>query len=326
MKKAQIAIYSAGMLMMVSACSCSQGATDRQKQPSSAPEISAPVFNPDSAFNNVARQVAFGPRIGNSQAHELCGKWLASELKRHGADSIIEQQTNLDGFGPMTNIMGRFGADKPERILLLAHWDSRPTADEESDPSLHSKPIDGANDGASGVGVLLELARLIGQQQPQMGVDILFVDAEDAGNEGDEDSWARGAQYFAEHMPYGVSEPMPRYGILLDMVGGNKARFHRELFSETYSKPVVDKVWNLAKAAGLSSRFPDQTGGAINDDHLPLIRAGIPTIDIIESRNPQTGGFNPTWHTLQDNIDNIDSETLGIVGKLITQLIYSEKI
>lgn len=326
MKKAQIALYSAGMLMMVSACSCSKGATKGQEQVTSAQEITTPAFSADSAYNNVARQVAFGPRIANSDAHEACAQWLASELKRYGADLIIEQKTALEGFGPMTNVMGRFGKGKADRILLLAHWDSRPTADEEADINLHSSPIDGANDGASGVGILLELARLIGRQQPEIGVDILFVDAEDAGNEGDEDSWARGAQYFAENMPYGVSEPMPRYGVLLDMVGGSQAQFHRELFSETYSKPVVNKLWSLAKKLGMSSRFPDSIGGAINDDHLPLIRAGIPTIDIIESRNPQTGGFNPTWHTLKDNLEHIDPETLGVVGKLITQLIYSEKI
>lgn len=311
---------------MASACSCSKGATKSQSQDVRTPEITVPTFNADSAFGYVSRQVAFGPRIGNSPAHEACAQWLESELVRHGADSVIRQETNLDGFGPMTNIMGRFGADKSERVLLLAHWDSRPTADEEPDPALHSLPIDGANDGASGVGILLELARLIGQQTPEIGVDILFVDAEDAGSEGYEDSWARGAQYFAENMPYGTSEPLPRYGVLLDMVGGHGAVFHRELFSDAYSKAIVDKVWSMAKNMRLSDRFPNSSGGAINDDHLPLIRAGIPTIDIIESRNPATGGFNPTWHTLQDNIDNIDAETLSVVGKLINQLIYSEKI
>ncbi len=326
MKKAQIALYSAGMLMMVSACSCSKGAAKGENQAAHTREITVPEFRADSAFNNVARQVSFGPRIGNSEAHEACAEWLVAELRRHGADTIIQQRHALDGFGPMTNILGRFGADKADRILLLAHWDSRPTADEEADSQLHSKPIDGANDGASGVGVLLEVARLIGQQAPEIGVDILFVDAEDAGNEGDDDSWARGSQYFAQNMPYGVNEPLPRYGILLDMVGGYQAKFHRELFSETYCKPIVDKVWTLAKNMNLGARFPNQIGGAINDDHRPLIAAGISTIDIIESRNPQTGGFNPTWHTLQDNIDNIDAETLGDVGKLITQLIYSEKI
>lgn len=326
MKKARIAFYSVGMMLMISACSCSKETTKGQEQVTSAQKMDVPEFSADSAYNNVARQVSFGPRIANSVAHEACAEWLTSELKRYGADSVFVQETDLEGFGPMTNILGRFGLDKENRILLLAHWDSRPTADEEADIRLHSEAIDGANDGASGVGVLLELARLIGQHHPEPGVDILFVDAEDAGNDGDENSWARGAQYFVENMPYGVNEPLPRYGVLLDMVGGYNAKFHRELFSESYSKPIVDKLWSIAKNIGLSLRFPDQVGGAINDDHLPLIRAGIPVIDIIESRNEQTGGFNPTWHTLQDNIQNIDSETLGAVGRLITQLIYTEKI
>lgn len=302
-------------------CSCSKPAA----KPVAA-EISAPEFRADSAFRNVERQVAFGSRIGGSQAHELCGGWLASELKRYGADSVSLQQTDLADFGLMTNIRATFNAGAGRRILLLAHWDSRPVADEDPNPANHSRPIDGANDGASGVGVLLELARLMGEHKPEIGVDILFVDAEDAGTEGDDASWARGAQYFADNLPYGLDEPMPDYGVLLDMVGGRDARFPRELFSEANARALNSRIWNLAKKIGLGNRFIDAHGGAVTDDHLPLLRAGIPTIDIIETANPQTGSFNPTWHTLDDNIENIDAATLGDVGKLITMLIYSEKL
>ncbi len=303
-------------------CSCSKPAA----KPAVADEISAPEFCADSAFSNVQRQVAFGPRIGGSEAHELCAGWLASELKRHGADTVTLQQADLEGFGPMTNIRATFNAAAPRRVLLLAHWDSRPMADEDPDPANHTTPIDGANDGASGVGVLLELARLMGEHKPEIGVDILFVDAEDAGTSGDDTSWARGAQYFADNLPYGVGEPMPDFGILLDMVGGRDARFPRELFSEANARALNSRLWNLAKRIGLGNRFIDAHGGAVTDDHLPLLRAGIPTIDIIETNNPQTGSFNPTWHTLDDNIENIDAATLGDVGKLITTLIYSEKL
>ncbi len=304
-------------------CSCSKPAA---KPAAPAAEIAAPEFCGDSAFRNVERQVAFGPRIGRSEAHELCAAWLASELKRYGADTVTLQQTDLEDFGPMTNIRATFNAAAPRRVILLAHWDSRPMADEDPDSANHTKPIDGANDGASGVGVLLELARLMGEQKPEIGVDILFVDAEDAGTSGDDASWARGAQYFADNMPYGIAEPMPDYGILLDMVGGRDARFPRELFSEANARVLNSRLWNLAKRIGLDNRFIDAHGGAVTDDHLPLLRAGIPTIDIIETNNPQTGSFNPTWHTLDDNIDNIDATTLGDVGKLITALIYSEKL
>lgn len=324
MKKAQIALYTACLLLMTSVNACSKGSAGNQPLTPRADTIDVPAFSADSAYSYVASQVVFGPRIANSVAHEKCAKWLASELNRHGADTVILQNTNLNDFGPMTNIMGRFGLNKSNRILLLAHWDSRPTADEETDPALRSLPIDGANDGASGVGVLLEIARLIGKNSPKTGVDILFVDAEDAGNEGDEDSWARGAQYFAENMPYGTTEPLPHFAVLLDMVGGHDAKFPREMFSEVKCRQFVDKIWKLAKENDLAERFPNRTGGAINDDHVPLMRAGIPAVDIIESNHPLTGSFNPTWHTLNDNLENIDRNTLGDVGKLVTLLIYSE--
>lgn len=323
MKKAQFVLYSVFSLVLASACACA-------KRPSvsvavsQSYEIEVPSFSADSAFRNVSRQVAFGPRIPRSDAHDRCRKWLAAELSRYGADTVICQTADLPDFGPMTNIMGRFGSEKAERVLLLAHWDSRPVADEEVDPAKRTMPIDGANDGASGVGVLLELARIIGNSSPRIGVDILFVDAEDSGNEGDEDSWARGSQYFVENMPYGVTEAMPRYAVLLDMVGGDGAVFPREMFSNSYARHIVDKIWTTAAENDMAKRFVNRVGGAVNDDHLPLIRAGIPTVDIIETAHPKTGSFNPTWHTLQDNIDNIDPETLGDVGRLITLLIYSE--
>ncbi len=296
----------------------------RQTVSSEPDTIDMPAFSADSAYAYVAKQVDFGPRIPSAPGHEACAGWIQQELVRHGADSIILQQAHLEGFGPMTNILARYNPQASKRILLLAHWDTRPWADEEKDPALHSKPIDGANDGASGVGVLLELARLMSLQRPTVGVDLLFVDAEDSGNDEDDSSWARGAQYFAEHLPYGGSDaPMPQMAVLLDMVGGKGAKFPRELFSQQNASAVNNHLWALAKHHKLEARFPDKLGGAINDDHLPLLRAGIPAVDIIESQNPQTGSFNPTWHTLQDNLQNIDPQTLGDVGQLMTILIYS---
>lgn len=304
---------------------CAKQAATVQTDKSPASEVTAAAFSADSALANVARQVAFGPRTGGSEAHSRCASWLTEELRRHGADTVALQRTDLDDFGEMINIRATFNPAARRRILLLSHWDSRPWADEDPDPANHTKPIDGANDGASGVGILLEVARQLGLKQPEIGVDILFVDAEDSGNSDDDTSWARGAQYFAENHPYGVAEPMPAYAILLDMVGGKGAVFPRELFSEANARAVNSRVWDLAKKIGLGQRFIDATGGAINDDHVPLLRAGIPAIDIVESANPQTGSFNPTWHTMADNIDNIDPQTLGDVGKLITTLIYFEK-
>ncbi len=306
-------------------CGCSKQATPARADQSATTEVAIAPFSADSAYANVARQVAFGPRTGGSEGHARCAQWLAAELRRHGADTVALQRADLADFGEMINIRATFNPAARRRILLLAHWDSRPWADEDPDPANHTKPIDGANDGASGVGVLLEVARQLGLKQPGIGVDILFVDAEDAGNSGDDTSWARGAQYFASNLPYGAQEPMPDYAVLLDMVGGRGAVFPRELFSEANARALNTRIWNLAQKIGLGQRFADTTGGAINDDHLPLLRAGIPAIDIIESANPQTGSFNPTWHTMADNIDNIDPRTLGDVGKLLTTLIYSEQ-
>jgi Zn-dependent M28 family amino/carboxypeptidase len=273
----------------------------------------------------VARQVAFGPRTPRSEGHAACGAWLVAELRRHGADTVVEQTAELDDFGPMLNIMARFNLKASKRILLLAHWDTRPWADEDPDPANHAKPIDGANDGGSGVAVLLELARQLGAKSPTVGVDILLVDAEDSGNSGDDDSWARGTQYWVERMPYGASEPMPAYAILLDMVGGRNAVFPREQFSNANAPQVVNRCWKVAEQLGYASTFSNKLGGAINDDHLPLLKAGIPAIDIIESAHPETGSFNPVWHTMSDNLDNVDATTMGIVGQVLAQLIYSEQ-
>lgn len=315
-------------VMAVTSCGCSKSAP-QPAAPEPAVQANAPSvpeFSGDSAFAYVARQVEFGPRTGGSAAHEACARWLVSELKRHGADTVVIQQAELPDFGQITNIMGRFNPGADARIMLLAHWDSRPWADEDPDPDNHAKPIDGANDGASGVGILLEIARLAGKQAPEIGLDILFVDAEDSGSSGNDDSWALGTQYWALNMPYyEPGETMPRYAVLLDMVGGRNAVFPREMISEINCKALNDKVWALAAQAGLSARFADRVGGAVNDDHVPLLKAGIPCIDIIETDHPQTGSFNPTWHTLDDNIENIDRATLSDVGRVITTLIYRER-
>lgn len=319
----------AGAMVALANFSCSGGAsgTSANAQPaqSSIPEVQVPTFSADSAYSNVKQQVEFGPRVPGSAAHRACADWLIGELKRHGADTVTVQEGELPKIGRIRNIMGRFGTDNSSRILLLAHYDTRPVADEDSDPANRQKPIDGANDGASGVGVLLEIARLAGNQTLPVGVDILFVDAEDSGDSGDDDSWAQGTQYFVKNMTYGASEPMPQAAVLLDMVGGKDAMFHREMFSQHNAPALVNEIWSAAKSAGHADRFPNSTGGAVNDDHLPLLRAGIPAVDIIETNNPVTGSFAPTWHTLADNIDNIDINSLKAVGETMTTFIFTNK-
>lgn len=280
------------------------------------------IFSADSAYVYVERQVAFGPRVPNTEAHRRTGDWLYSELQRHGAQ-MIDQRMTLRAFDgtdlSARNIMGRYNPEATERTLLVAHWDCRPWADEDPDESKRSLPVDGANDGASGVGVLLEVARRLGESAPAKGVDILFVDAEDWGSSGDSDSWALGAKYFVENPP--VTGYAPDRVILLDMVGGKDAKFYREYFSETSAPDLNDELWVTGGKLGYGNRFINRIGTAVTDDHVHFIAAGIPSVDIIEY-NPGEGGFNSRWHTTSDNMAGISAETLGIVGTtLMTYLL-----
>lgn len=290
------------------------------------------AFSADSAYDYVERQVAFGPRTPGSEAHRLCADWLEETLRRFGADTVVRMTGTAlrwDGVElPVRNIWGRYNTGAPSRILLVAHYDTRPWADRDVDPARRDSPIPGANDGASGVGVVLEIARNIGMRRPEVGVDILLADCEDSGSraddEGDEYSWCLGTQLFVENLPY-TPAARPRMGILFDMVGGRDARFHREYFSATRAAAVTDKVWAMASRMGLSDRFPRAVGGAVTDDHLPLIDAGIPTTDIIENANMATGSFTSTWHTMDDDMAHIDRSSLDAAGRVALNVIYYEK-
>ena len=296
-----------------------------------AEAVTVPSFNADSAYAYVARQTQFGPRVPGTAAHAACKDWLTAKLHAAGADTVFVQEGRQDdGRGKtvtVRNVFARFGGKKADRVLLLAHYDTRPWADEDPEASNRNTPIDGANDGASGVGVLLEVARVLGTQTAPVGVDILLTDCEDSGISGDdegdghEDTWCLGARYFAANLPYPAA--LPKGAVLLDMVGGRNAVFRQEYFSLQRAPQLTRTLWNAAAAAGAGSRFPATVGGAVNDDHLPLLDAGVPTVDIIEIGHPQTGSFNPTWHTLQDNMDNIDAATLDAVGRTLLQYIYT---
>lgn len=294
-----------------------------------AATAAVPRFDADSAYAAVGAQVALGPRTPGSESAARCAAWIMERLRHYGADTVIVQRAMMtDPMDPsrtipMTNILGRFNPRARSKVMLAAHYDTRPVADEESDPALASRPIPGANDGGSGVGVMLEIARMVGSNPPATGVDLLFVDLEDSGTSGDDDSWCLGSQYFAAHMPYADAADRPRAAIVLDMVGAPGARFHREAFSDHFNRQLVDRVWSAARAAGYAPRFPDSPGLPILDDHLPLLRAGIPAIDIIENRSETTGGFPPAWHTHADDMTNIDRATLGAVGQTVAQFIYN---
>ena len=253
---------------------------------------------------------------------------LAAKLTALGVENVAvseEAVTTTDGVGrTVYNIFGSINPGATRRVLLLAHYDTRPHADEDPDPANRSTPLDGANDGASGVAVLLDVARALrANPVDSIGVDILLTDLEDSGTDGDDTSWCLGTQKWVENMPY-TDANLPVYGILLDMVGGRDARFNREMISDSYARAICDKVWAVAAASGLSARFPNERGGAVIDDHLYINRAGIPCIDIIENANPATGSFNPTWHTLGDNIGAIDPATLAAVSQVVLNTLARE--
>ncbi|MCM1153456.1 MAG: M28 family peptidase [Muribaculum sp.] len=310
--------------------SCGASKNNREDASEATPtSASIPSFNADSALRYAKIQTDFGPRVPNTEAHRKASEWLASRLGVL-TDTVILQPMRLRAFDNTllnaVNIMGRINPDKPDRILLLAHYDCRPWADNDPDPSNHTKPVDGANDGASGVAVLLELSRILKENplpQNAPGIDILLVDAEDWGHHDDEESWALGTKYFVNNPP--IEGYRPQAVILLDMVGAKNATFFKEYFSEMAAPSLNNAIWNAAAAAGFSQLFPKSVGSAVTDDHKPFIDAGIPAIDIIDFRPEQDGGFDPNWHTVNDTFENLDKETLKAVGQTMVQYLYSSQ-
>ncbi|WP_439183891.1 M28 family peptidase [Carboxylicivirga taeanensis] len=300
---------------------------------STTPQVETPVFNSDSAYHYVAQQVAFGPRVPNTAEHAACANYLASELKRFGADVIV-QEADVIAFDNTVlkakNIIGQYNPEKSNRILLFAHWDTRPFADYDKDAAKRNTPIDGANDGGSGVGVLLEIARQIGQAGHQLGIDIIFFDAEDYGRPAHldvpykEDTWCLGSQYWGKN-PH-KQNYTARYGILLDMVGAQNALFYKELYSLDFAPEIVDRVWNTAADLGYGQYFVFEQGGMITDDHVYVNQlTNIPCIDIIQHDPTSPTSFGSHWHTHDDNMDNIDKNTLKAVGQTVLEVIYNER-
>ncbi|WP_305296631.1 M28 family peptidase, partial [Duncaniella muris] len=243
--------------------------TGNDKKSGTEKSLKEPVkFNRDSAYAYVRRQVAFGPRVSGTPANLKCRDYIVSELTRHGAQNVSVQTGEVKAFNgdvlPIGNIMGSYQPEIKDRILLLAHYDTRPWADSDAQEENRLRPVLGANDGASGVAVLLEIGRLLNQHKTPVGVDLLFVDAEDYGQASGfsthDSTWCLGTQYWIENMPY-ASDSLPRYAILFDMVGGVGAKFHREFFSDSEASQLVDKVWSVAERSGFGDRFINKTGG-----------------------------------------------------------------
>jgi glutaminyl-peptide cyclotransferase len=317
--------------------------TQQRKTQPEKKEIQAPLFLADSAYTFIEKQVGFGPRVPGTSSHKACGDWIVSQLKAYGA-SITEQTTTLKTFDgstiPVRNIVASFNADNTNRIMLCAHWDSRPYGDKDKDNSLWKKPIDGANDGGSGVGILMEIGRQLSLLPTQIGIDLVFFDAEDLGtaefadgtndilNDGFTTSWCLGSQYWStnKHTPnYNA-----RFGILLDMVGAENATFHKEKFSTQAAPDVVNLIWSTANKLGYASTFSAEEIEGVVDDHIFVSKGGIRCVDIIDTK-PQVmamglGGyvFGSYHHTHNDNMSIIDKSTLTAVGQTVMQVIYNQ--
>ncbi len=285
-------------------------------------------FNADSAYAFVSKQMQFGNRVPNSPEHKACGDYLIATLKQY-SDKVIVQSAKVQSatIGTMSirNIIARFDEKNPNRIVLFAHWDTRYSADRNE--TTKSQKVPGADDGGSGVGILLEIARQLKLNKAKIGVDIILFDGEDQGDQsenGKPESWCLGSQYWAKNNP--ISGYSPKYGILLDMVGARGASFLKEGYSMQYASSVVEKVWNTAAASGYGGYFINaKTQNPVTDDHYYVnTLAKIPTIDII-NYDENRGGFGPHWHTPSDNMDIIDKTVLKAVGQTLMNVIYTEQ-
>lgn len=316
-------LYFTAIIALVG-CKAQKQASDSNSASDSATATAVVDFNGNNAYNLVKAQCDFGPRVPGTPAHSKCAEWLEQQLRDY-CDSTIVQQAQVTTFDGTTlnikNLIGSINPDADNRILLLAHWDCRPWADNDPDPAKHKEPVMGANDAASGVAVLLELARVMNNKKPTVGVDILLTDAEDWGTNNMEESWALGTQYWAKH-PH-VEGYSPRFGILLDMVGAKGAKFSKEIQSMQYAPSVVNEVWDMAQQSGYGSYFDNNAGGAITDDHIVVNQMGIKCIDIIDMRQGGDTGFFDGWHTTGDTLDKIDPTVLKVVGQTVANVIYS---
>ena len=299
--------------------------------------VVVPAFNGDSAFYFVKKQCDFGPRVPETDAHQQCAEWMVETLRCY-ADTVFVQdfrtrlynERGIDG----QNIIATFNPKAKKRIIIAAHWDSRPYADNDTDEKNWQTPIDGANDGASGCGVMMEMARVMKTHRiaDNIGIDLIFFDLEDYGAPkwADESlhtdlSWGLGSQYWAKK-PH-VSGYSAYYGILLDMVGASNPRFPKEYYSQRDASWVVSKVWRTARDMGYDDYYTNELGDPINDDHIYITHyAGIPTVDMIHlvGDDDRTSCFFPYWHTVNDNINCIDVKTLQMVGNVVMKVIYNE--
>ncbi|MBS1634861.1 MAG: M28 family peptidase [Bacteroidetes bacterium] len=333
MKKYSIPVSVCILSLLLTACGPEKTPDETQKQPVqpvvTKPHVTAPEFDADSAYDFIKVQADMGPRTPGSKAHDAAVAYYEKELKRYGAE-VKTQSANVQSFDGklwfLKNVIGSFNPKAENRILLCSHYDSRPFADRDKDPANRSKPVPGVNDGASGVGVLLEVARNLAAKKPDVGVDIVFFDLEDYGKPHggmeDQDTWCLGSQYWSKnpHTPFYSA----KFGVLLDMVGASNAIFPREGLSTFYAGDVVNKIWGTAQKLGYGQYFINDECQEMTDDHAPINKlAQIPCVDIIHY-NEQQGDFFEHHHQVSDDITTIDKKTLKAVGQTLLEVIYNE--
>lgn len=321
------------VLSVLAMVSCKSQKPSEQSSDTDTIAVTQVQFNADSAYASIEKQCSFGARVPNSEAHRLCGDYIVKSFKALGLE-VTEQKTDQTAWDGKTlhtrNIIASYRPEATDRIIICTHWESRPWADADPDSTKHHQPVMAANDGASGVAVMLEVARHLSELKPNVGIDFICFDSEDYGtpywasdkDPKDGSDWCLGSQYWAAH-PHKEGYKA-RFGILLDMVGGQDARYAYEGISMRYARDVMVRVWDAATRANAGNLFQPVDGGYAQDDHVPMNEvAGIPTIDIIPFIEGEHS-FGTTWHTTSDVPANISKETLRGVGQTLLQFLSEQ--
>lgn len=330
----KLILQALGLCLLFSTMTACKGRTQQTIRTADTIALaSCPHFEADSAMTYIREQCDFGARVTGTEASHLCGDYIAEKFKQFGAEVRLQEEnvTIYDGSTVKArNIIASINTDNPDRLLICAHWDSRPWADNDPDEKNHHTPVLAANDGASGVAVMLEMARQLQQMPISTGIDFVCFDAEDMGtprwaeDEYDSDgTWCLGSEAWAKQAR--KDGYVARYGILMDMVGGRGSTFSQEMVSKEFAGPVVDMLWRLAAQIGYSHFFPQREGAWLVDDHVNVNRiARIPCLDVVPYFTEGPSSFGPTWHTVNDTPDNIDPNVLEAVGQSLLQLIYND--